>query len=359
MKIGLINLPKDANYGGNLQRFALVKTLQKLGNDVFHYNLVEYSNLPWFKKPYSYTKRIVKKYIFGQRLCIFQENLRNKKLNRKLDVISSFYNRYIPHTEEFFKINDFKKIFRKYKSDVVIVGSDQVWRKSMTGGKSGLSQFMLSFINDKDVKKIAYSVSLGTNKYELDADDSKYLFRYYKQFSQVSVREDSAIDIFLHYGWCMPEAKHLLDPTFLLTVDEYNDLIDNASTQSREDEMFCYILDINQEKENKISELSVQMGLSYYIKGIDDDDYDSIEQWLRNIRDAKFIVTDSYHGLIFSLIYNKPFYLFRNEKRGNARFDSIVKTFKLVLNSNQYDWQKINSVIQEQRQISYNFIKLI
>ena len=61
MKIGLINLPKDANYGGNLQRFALVKTLQKFGNDVFHYNLVGYSSLPWFKKPYSYGKRLIKK----------------------------------------------------------------------------------------------------------------------------------------------------------------------------------------------------------------------------------------------------------------------------------------------------------
>ena len=106
MKIGLINLPKDANYGGNLQRFALVKTLQKFGNDVFHYNLVGYSSLPWFKKPYSYGKRLIKKYILGQHLCIFQEDLRNKKLNHKMDIVSSFYNRYIPHTEEFFKVSD-------------------------------------------------------------------------------------------------------------------------------------------------------------------------------------------------------------------------------------------------------------
>ena len=91
MKIGLINLPKDANYGGNLQRFALVKTLQKFGNDVFHYNLVGYSSLPWFKKPYSYGKRLIKKYILGQHLCIFQEDLRNKKLNHKMDIVSSFY----------------------------------------------------------------------------------------------------------------------------------------------------------------------------------------------------------------------------------------------------------------------------
>lgn len=64
MKIGLIHLPKDANYRGNLQRFALVKTLQKFGNDVFHYNLVEYSSLPWFKNLFLW-KEDYKKYIFG------------------------------------------------------------------------------------------------------------------------------------------------------------------------------------------------------------------------------------------------------------------------------------------------------
>ena len=72
MKIGLINLPKDANYGGNLQRFALVKTLQKFGNDVCQYNLIEYLSLPWFKAPYSYGKGLIKRYILGEHHCIFR-----------------------------------------------------------------------------------------------------------------------------------------------------------------------------------------------------------------------------------------------------------------------------------------------
>ena len=75
----------------------------------------------------------------------------------------------------------------------------------------------------------------------------------------------------------------------------------------------------------------------------------SIEQWLRAFHDSKYVITDSYHGLVFSIIFNKPFLLLENEKRGNARFESILKMFNLKANSEKYDWNYINLTIKKRR----------
>lgn len=82
----------------------------------------------------------------------------------------------------------------------------------------------------------------------------------------------------------------------------------------------------------------------------------SIEQWLRSFRDAQYIITDSYHGLVFSIIFNKPFTLIRNEKRGNARFDSLLKTLDISTDNN-INWTKVNSNIQTEREKALLFIK--
>lgn len=350
MKIALLNLPFDANYGGNLQRYALVSFLQKAGYEIEHINLRFNYQLPWYKLPFSYIWRILQKITIDNKKHIFVEKHLKEEANRKNKNAELFYNKYIPHTHIITKKND---LYKLPHYDAYIVGSDQVWRKAMTK-QYGLSTYFFDFVKEGNIK-IAYGVSLGSDKNELTSKEIENLGKLYKQFKTTSVREDSALQLFKSYQWTSPQAIQVIDPTFLLTKNEYIKLIDSGSTKPCPGELFCYILDNTLQKDNIIQHLASEKQLEVFKTKLDGSV--SIEQWLRSFKDAQHIVTDSYHGLIFSIIFNKPFTLIRNEKRGNARFDSLLTLFDIKINSNSIDWNKINLKIDEEREKAMKFIQ--
>lgn len=325
MKIALLNLPVDNNYGGNLQRYALMKVLQDMGHDVTHLNLRFDYHLPWYKMPYSYSKRVISKYLFGKKIIINQEKYSREKYQELCSITDPFYQRYIQHTEPIYKLSELKK----YSNfDAYVVGSDQVWRKKIS--KRYLSSMFLDFLpKGCKAKRIAYGVSLGVAENELSVEEISQLSELYKRFDAVSVREDSALELFEQYGWNSPQAVQVLDPTLLLNKDDYLTLIQNGSTVPSKGNMFCYILDKNEEKEQLIQQKAEELQLIPFEVGLKDEKPASIEQWLRSFADAEYVITDSYHGLLFSIIFNKPFYLIQNNYRGNVRFEMIFHTFKL------------------------------
>lgn len=354
MKIALLNLPYDNNYGGNLQRYALMKVLQDMGHDVTHINLRFGYHLPWYKKPFSYTKRVFLKYLFGKDIKINQECHLRQQYAERCAVTEPFYQRYIKHTDP---ITDLRKLKDLHGFDAFVVGSDQVWRKKIAG--KYLCTMFLDFLPaDAAVKRIAYGVSLGVAENELNQEEISRLSELYKRFDAVSVREDSALDLLIDYGWTNPQAIQVLDPTLLLTKDDYMQLIDNASTVPSKGNMFCYILDKTEEKSHLIKQKATELQLKPFELGLSDDKPASIEQWLRSFADAEYVITDSYHGLVFSIIFRKSFYLIKNEFRGNARFDSLEALFidSLAKKKNNSVNIKLSSTLNK---ISYSFIKNI
>ena len=121
--------------------------------------------------------------------------------------------------------------------------------------------------------------------------------------------------------------------------------------------MFCYILDNNDNTKLVVNKLKNEKGYIPYFASIDGENRMSVEQWLRSFVDADYIVTDSYHGVVFSLIFNKPFYLISNEGRGNARFESLKQTFNLQENSEEYNVELVNEKILSLREKSYIFLR--
>ena len=85
-------------------------------------------------------------------------------------------------------------------------------------------------------------------------------------------------------------------------------------------------------------------------------DHYSMEQWLRSIRDAKLIITDSYHGMLFSIIFNKPFVLMKNDFRGNARYASVIASLGIDLKKEKQDFNEINKKIDGLRKSSLEFL---
>ena len=349
MKVALLNLPIDDNYGGNLQRFALVKVLQSMGHEVTHLLTMRKFTLWKLQSLVNIPKRIIRQFIFKQKISILRETTDQKKNIEAYNRIKPFYDKFIKHTAP---INDYKSIKKYNCFDAYIVGSDQAWRKWIVQ-PFPLKMFLWDYL-PSTAKKIAYAVSLGNSEPELDKIEAETLRKYYNQFSAVSVREKSALDVLGYYGWTTPKAEWLADPTLLLKKEDYLDVINNAETTPMDGDMFCYILDSTQEKMDFIASEAISRNMKPFTTGLHEI---SIEQWLRNFNDAKFIVTDSYHGFVFSLIFNKPVKLFLNKFRGNARFESLFELFGITKAQESFDWCKINSILANERDKSIKWLK--
>ncbi|MBR6292507.1 MAG: polysaccharide pyruvyl transferase family protein [Bacteroidales bacterium] len=350
MRIALLNLPYDNNYGGNLQRYALMRMLQDMGHNVTHLNLRFDFNIAWYLKPIEYSKRFIIKYLLGKDIQIKAEKTARAKYIKNCSITDTFYNRYITHTPV---IKSKKELIKYNDYEAFIVGSDQVWRKQIAA--KNLPRYFFDYLKKSNKLRVAYAVSFGTAENELSSMEIKQYGLLYKNFKAVSVRELSAIDLLRKYNWSQPNPVHLLDPTFLLTPEHYKEIIISGNTNACNGDLFCYILDRTQETDKIIQEVALEKNLKPYFIYLNDPV--SIPQWLRSFDEAKYVITDSFHGLVFSIIYNKPYRLIRNSFRGNARFDSIMQTFNLSDECNEeMKWDYVNETIKQYTSKASSFI---
>ena len=194
-----------------------------------------------------------------------------------------------------------------------------------------------------------------------------------KKFDAVSVREDSGVDLCKRY--LDIDSEHLLDPTMLLKKEDYIRLFENSNTPASPGTLMCYILDETPEIELLINKIARERGLIPFRASSKVENnraplveriQPSVEQWLRGFYDAKFIVTDSFHACVFSILFNKPFIAIGNKGRGLSRFISLLSRFsledRLLLNlSNEYhlneiDWYQINIGITKEIVFSKKFL---
>ena len=360
MKIALLNLPFDNNYGGNLQRYALIKVLQGMGHEVEHINLHCSYSLPWYKYPYSIPKRIIKKYLLGKKdEVVFLEKKLEEDMKQRLSLASRFYEKYIPHTDV---CTNIKQIIEKTsgKFDAYLVGSDQVWRKGSTR-QIGLKNYLLDFTKEMYVKRIAYAVSFGVSGNLLKQKEITSIKQNYARFDAVSVREKSALELINDYGWNYPTPSLCLDPTLLLSENDYFEIIDENDTDDlTSGKIFSYILD-ETEKTKFISNFYKKHLEKEIVKvGLNDTADVSICQWLNNIRCADLVITDSYHGCVFSIIFNRPFVFLGNKGRGNSRIESLFEMLGIKSDDTlKIDYVYVNNKIKELMSISKCFLSSI
>ena len=352
MRIAILNLLYDNNYGGHLQRFALLTVLNELGNETVH--------LYCRNEPSSVSDKIkdsIRELLFLLTSFLSKYNLMVSFCNRygnKNMAGDMFYKKYVKHTTQITNREELKKYL---DFDVFVVGSDQVWRKKYMSW--GIGTYFFDYLPNNKTR-VAYSISLGANKEECTPEEIEQLAPLYKQFKAVSVREDSALEILHNRGWDTPKPVLTLDPTMLLSRDRYLAIIDDNKTCTPKGDLFVYVLDKSDEVKNVISKYNLNAKYQLYSISIKSRNPQSVPQWLRNFRDAKCVITDSYHGLVFSILFNKPFYLVLNEQRGAARFTSLLNQLGLTQNGlemQQQDWIEVNRKIDKLRARSYGFIK--
>lgn len=373
MKIGILTLPLNSNYGGVLQAYALQTVLKRMGHDVLEVELKK--NLRWqypplWKIPLSFGKRFLFKYIVRRKnQKILLERYERKIYPLLVHDILEFISKYIKQ----FKVDKF--IDCKGKFDVWICGSDQIWRyKYYLFFEGDIANVYLKFLGDDSCKRIAYAASFGTDNWEYPAKETAECKNWIQKFDAVSVREETGVKLCSTYYDI--KAKHVLDPTMLLSKDDYVDLIEKSDVPKSKGNLFCYILDNTNEKMNVVKNIEKQRHLSsFFMKGdcgnwtedLEKRIQPPVESWLRAFYDSEFIVTDSFHACVFSILFHKQFLVIGNKERGLARIYSLLSMFGLedrltsdtgldINRMKTIDYDRVDEILAKHREESRTFL---
>lgn len=357
MKIGILTQPLRYNIGGLLQNYALQQVLKRLGHKPVTLDPDPYQHVSII----VLVKRLVLR-LLGKKITVFVEKEQNRPARTKGKNSDRFIKRYI----KCFRYSN-KNQLKSMDFDAYIVGSDQTWRPKYN--RSRLGNMFLDFTQGMNVKRVAYAASFGTDEWEYTEEETAKYAVLLRQFDSVSVREKSAVQI------CKErfnvDAIHVLDPTLLLSKEDYIRIIEKDRAPKSPGNLLVYFLDNTDD--NKFLEKKVVNDYSltpFYVnydnKSKEITPHVPVSQWLRGFYDAKYIITDSFHACVFAIIFNKPFILYANMDRGFARYQSLFETFGIkdcmVFNSGDYqgipffDFDRINNKLTVLQKKSIGFL---
>jgi nucleoside-diphosphate-sugar epimerase len=328
----ILTLTGYYNYGNIIQRYSLQQFLRQRG-----YRFISYWGQPFgmsgteFDR-FRYTAGFVKK-------CIW--------------------------LKPFDPLDDFR---------LYIVGSDQVWRNwGYSDENKELGYYFFNFVLKQQTKRIVYAASFGQdniNNTLISQEFLKYVKPLIKKIDYISMRESSGVKI-MQDKWKV-KAQHVLDPTMLLTVDDYNELIRKSPYKLNETkQIFAYILEVNSKKEKIIKDISYATKMEVdRIHPYQLDVLPPVEQWLEGFRDAELVVTDSFHGAVFAIINNTPFVVIENLGGGVTRVTGLLEQFGLenrLVAENEadtfdlsklkpIDWREVNSKVKQLRDQSADWL---
>ncbi|MDD2391379.1 MAG: polysaccharide pyruvyl transferase family protein [Bacilli bacterium] len=348
MKVSIITIHRVLNYGTVLQSFATQELIKELGCEV---EIIDYiTEERNFKKIFLWSPKSLKN--FKLRKVIYVLSRFPANLLKHLSF-SQFINKYYLLTKrKYYTINDLKK--NPPSSDIYLVGSDQVWNSKYNGGVD--RGFFLDF-GDENTKKISYASSFGSN--ELQKNDFIEINKLLSKFNFISVREDTGVKILNDMGY---SAELVLDPTLMLNKDKWLSYIKSKKINRRYVLLFILYNEDNGATQyaRKIADKLGLEVIQLYWKPIKRQGVDRIAiykspfEFLRYIRDAEYIVTNSFHGTAFAINFNKQFITVARSEF-NTRLESILRLCKL---ENRYITKKIN-IKEVIKKINYTLVNEI
>lgn len=341
MKIGIMTFHWAANYGAVLQAFALQEYLRSFGHRV---EIVDY--VP------SVTS-------FFQRVSWILN--RDRIMIRREKNISEFRKEYLNLGKRHFGSN---RALRKanWDYDVLIAGSDQILNMSFIEYSERRKRNYSYYLDFTDkCEKIAYAASFGCDS--LDERFKPRIAELLNRFSAVSVRENSGKKILDDLSI---SGQVVMDPTLLLTSDDYTSVF----RLSEEKEGLCiYKLRSNQRQFDLISGWLREQKYGGVASVI--GERQKVGQWLRSIRSAEFVITNSFHGTVFSILFHKPFICVGMEGSGmdnrlltllesTGLGDRFMKNFKAETVDKLYHekicWEDVDANLRRERRLSEKFL---
>jgi coenzyme F420-reducing hydrogenase beta subunit len=358
-KVGVMTWFTYNNYGTVLQAYALSKKIEdmQLVPEIINYR-------PKVRKTNIYD--MTPKYILSQltdRGYKRRYNLEISKINKKFDQfriddlhISEEYDTYTQLKEKADGLNK------------VVCGSDQIWSPIFFD-----SHYYLDFVED-DSKKISYAPSFGVSSVNNEQLKEK-IKKLLSKFNNISVREEQGKKIIKEI--CNKDVEVVLDPTLLLTKEEWNNSFKIESKANNY--ILCYFLGNNKKYIKIAKEMSRKLKLPLKVILINNlincFDKSSIifncgpKEFVEYISNAAYVLTDSYHGVLFAINFNKPFVALKRFKENkfsqNSRVFNILKTFDLEnrlyndkkINLTEIQYETVNAKLDKKRRESIDFLR--
>lgn len=294
------------NFGNILQRFALLKFFQNKGLDFDSFDM-------------------------------FDTESNSGPINQNF---IDFTNKYINNVE----FNELSK--RSYKR--YVVGSDQVWRPEyLKDQKGGVGSFFLDFLGHKRAVRVSYAASFGIANLSDGGYDGKLIKKIrgkLNKFNAISVREESASGLVSEIAGRIVNSKIVIDPTLLIDRSEYDRLIDSMDRDAdKPSDVFYFIFD----NTPRYDQLNDNIRENY--SSLRDVWPDTIEGWLKNIRESKLVVAGSFHAVVFSIIFHTDFLVLENKEEPNFRVRSLLEAVGIsaerVINDNhEFEINKLNAI---------------
>lgn len=340
-----------ANYGSLLNGYAEYRLLKDMGKEVL-----------MLQKPKAPNAPEVDKEITEGHNVLFREKYYDS------EDISDQYT-----YEELKGLNDI--------CDCFCAGSDQIWNHDLSFHEN----LYMPFVND-DKKLISFSTSFGHKNDKTPIECRERVKGYLERYSAISVREKFDVDILKeNYGLI---GQLVFEPVFCLDKKYYRKLIENSKFEEKESYLLTYILDPTEEKRNAIIYYAKQLGIKVInlLDGVGDVkeknkkllDLPNVvenveaEDFLKAFSNAEYVITDSFHGSAFSIIFNKPFLAIGNYGRGFERFTDLLGRLNLldrlvnpreIPHDNKYlepiDYTKVNEIIKRETSFTVEWLKKV
>lgn len=329
-KVGIITFHNSVNYGAVMQAYALQKFLLMNGYDV---EIIDYVNQK-----------------IDDELKISQESSGKSVKNKLKNILKKVYK--IKKSNSFRNFNDRNLCLSKERNlnitnisqikdkyDYIITGSDQVWNVDLTG--NDLSYY-LNFVSNK-IKRIGYAVSIGDNK-EMDLSIA---ISDMKKFTGISVREDFLKEK-LEKEYNINSAV-CSDPTLLLSEKEYDEI--SSKRIIKDKYIFCFMM----ENKKEILDVAKKMAKIHGYKVVDNKNsvdfflHCAPKDFISWIKNAEYVLTDSFHGTMFSIIYNKQFISDKYSKamKLKTRALSVLKEVGLDNYFKEISLENYDNIIKE------------
>lgn len=362
------------NYGSILQAYALAKVMNTF--DSVEYEIInQYGPLASAggllsrmkgKRPKALVSKLVGKYL-------------NKDQRKRVEALERFVNGELPLSDGVYNattIGDANEVY-----DAFVCGSDQIWNFAF-GNPNPM--YWLGFA-DEGKKKIAYAPSIGVSS--LTDAQKNFVFEKLRSFDAVSCREQSGTDLI--NSVIGDRCVTVLDPTLLVRSESWSKLADESSASNcriAHGYVFAYILVGNEDQKRYIEQFAHSKGLSVVcfprLEPERADPYDSRfgdlrifdanpADFIRLIRDADYVFTDSFHSTVFSILFHREFYVL--QKFGAAQSSRLDNIMRLMGTGNRridpqhadsqieamepIDWEKVDDLLHFQRELSMDYLR--
>lgn len=366
MKIDIITLHRVRNYGSSLQTLATQNYLVKKGcqAEIIDYYPERYTSLGLLKRLKNKSEKLARNpaLLFGAR-CVISVSYVKKKL-----VFDSFLKKYIKMTPKTYRTE--KELLENVpEADAYCTGSDQVWNSYWNEGVD--RPLYLSFVPES-AYKFSYAASIGTSK--LSDEEKSQVAPLLREYRHITVRENNGVDILSDAG--ISGTSQMLDPTLLFKADEWNKYTSDKFKNKK------YVVTYNLHHDKKIDEYAAKIAAKNNLKvfNISYNFHDIIRkgklkwcptvgEYLGLIRDAQYVVTDSFHATVFSLLFHTNFMVIYPEK-ASSRLRSILKLTGLdergcdtmpdtALADRKIDFSETDAVLARERKNTDKYIDMI